>query len=477
MSVKFSEDYFKSFTKEKFRDTINALSARFDMNLDVDKIVDQNKDATPAELRRLCENPELLVLNSEPEDEEATEALADYSCIAPSQKVVVVHRPLPETKAIHNRVASINKDVLIDTQDDRFIDILGDIKWCNSYHDMTDRLDKLTGNYFTATRAMVMDLQIAITGFFSDEVYNRKFLTFFNNNMRHWLSICARYDDNDIINPLKAIVIIKEVIDEHLNTRVVNDAVTDRVVHDVLFRQINPSFNFKTFKEYIYNYIDEYRGLYSDFYMYLLKKANSITTDKEFNQVYDEIHNITAAYPYIISTEATTKGASKVMKDVKDTGYKAYKTYKKHEENYDNQVTKLANFAKKMVFGDKREEIIEGKKWTVMGILKKVLGTVALFSFNPVVGLIGTVVLYATDKKMTYEERMKILKELENELAMINEKIEDAKAAGDNQAKYQLMRTANELSEAINKIRIAAKRGATAKATVRQALTGGGTGA
>ena len=491
--INFSEEYFKSFNIEKFRDTINALSARFGLNLDVDKIVDEHKDAMPAELRRLCENPdELIQLYSKQEEstEEATESLADYASLGntPAKRIRVAPKtytlgPVTDSKD----VVFPSKDVLLDTQDDKFIEILSDIKWNNQFHDMAERLDKLTGNYFTATRVMISDLDQRIIGFFSDNlIFNRKFHVYFDKEMRELLSICARYDNNDTINPIKALVVIKELIDIHLNIRVVNDAVTDRMTHDRLFRQVNPSFNFKTFKEYIFKLIDDNRGIYADFYINTLKRANSITSDDETKMIYDIVHNISSDYAYIISTEAAdpskvksgnTKAASKVMKDLKDGGYKAYKIYLKHEQNYDNQAQKLADMLKRMVFGDKKEQVIEGKTWTPIGILKKLLGTVALFSINPVLGAIASIVLHATDKKLTHEARMEILKELENELAMINEKIEDAKAAGDNKAKYQLMRVANELSEAINKIRVAAKASDNIKATVKQTLGGGGTGA
>ena len=484
--INFSEEYFKSFNIEKFRDTINAISARFGLNLDVDKIVDEHKDAMPAELRRLCENPDQLIqLYSKQEEstEEATESLADFASLGntPARRINVA----PRTYTL----GPINKEALMDTQDEKFIEILSDIKWSNEFHDKTDRLDKLTGNYFTATRVLVMDLEKAISGFFSDNlIYNKKFTSYFDKKMRHCLSICARYDDNESVSPIKAIVLIKEIIDNHLNDKIANNPSVDRLSYDVLLRQIDPSLKFKSFKAFIYRYIDDNRGIYADFYNDLLKRANSITTDEEAKMVYDIVHNLTSEYAYIISTEASeanpnkvksgnTKAASKVMKDLKDNGYKAYKIYLKHEQNYDNQATKLADMLKRMVFGDKREQVIEGKTWTPMGILKKLLGTVALFSINPVLGAIASIVLHATDKKLTHEARMEILKELENELAMINEKIEDAKAAGDNKAKYQLMRVANELSEAINKIRIAAKSSDNVKATVKQTLGGGGTGA
>ena len=43
-------------------------------------------------------------------------------------------------------------------------------------------------------------------------------------------------------------------------------------------------------------------------------------------------------------------------------------------------------YLKKMIVGDKRKEIIEGRKFTPIGLLKKLLGGYVVFSINPIVG-------------------------------------------------------------------------------------------
>ena len=47
-----------------------------------------------------------------------------------------------------------------------------------------------------------------------------------------------------------------------------------------------------------------------------------------------------------------------------------------------------------------------------------------------------------------------ILNELELELKMVKEKIEDARSAGDNEKKYQLMRIENSIEKNIQHIRL-----------------------
>lgn len=133
--------------------------------------------------------------------------------------------------------------------------------------------------------------------------------------------------------------------------------------------------------------------------------------------------------------------------------YHAYKNYKNNEQKVDDQITKMCSAAKRLAIGDVRTEIIEGKKVSAIGLLKKALGTAAVFSFGPIKGLIILVIRYALKKGVSNSERRKILLELQVELDMVKEKIEDARGDGNRQAKYALMRTKAELEAAIGKIR------------------------
>ena len=119
----------------------------------------------------------------------------------------------------------------------------------------------------------------------------------------------------------------------------------------------------------------------------------------------------------------------------------------------DSQISKAASAMKRAVVGDARTEIIEGRRFSALGLLKKLLGTVAIFSFSKIAGVIAIVVMVATKKKTTESEKKKILSELETELEIIEEKINDARGDDNRQAKYALMRTRNELRDAINRIR------------------------
>lgn len=146
------------------------------------------------------------------------------------------------------------------------------------------------------------------------------------------------------------------------------------------------------------------------------------------------------------------KEVSARMNSAEKKIYKAYKTYKNAEEKVDSQITKGANALKGVVTGNVREEIIEGKKFSAIGLLKKLLGTVALFSYSKIKFVIFLVIRFALKKSTTESERKKILMEIDTEIVMLEEKINDARGDNNRQAKYAMMRTKKELENA--KVRI-----------------------
>jgi hypothetical protein len=151
--------------------------------------------------------------------------------------------------------------------------------------------------------------------------------------------------------------------------------------------------------------------------------------------------------------------------------YKAYRNYKDNQDKVDSQMSKAVEWGKKLLIGDVKTEIIEGKKFSAMSLLKSALASAALFSVNWMAALIAIAVKYALKKSVTMSERKKIILELEGELEMIDEKIEDAKSDGDREAKYSMMRTRTELKNALDKIKYGVeadqKSVNTAKSTIR----------
>ena len=132
---------------------------------------------------------------------------------------------------------------------------------------------------------------------------------------------------------------------------------------------------------------------------------------------------------------------------------KGYNTYKRNEMQVDNQLGKIISAAKKGFIGDTRTEIIEGKEFSPITLLKRVLRTAAVFHFSKIGGLLYILVGKVMKGKAYVTERKKMLLELEEEIEIIAEKIEDAKSDNNRKAKYNLMRTKKELENARDRIK------------------------
>jgi hypothetical protein len=159
--------------------------------------------------------------------------------------------------------------------------------------------------------------------------------------------------------------------------------------------------------------------------------------------------------PQIEATQSK-KGYSRTSKTQAEKErkiYSAYKKYKDYEEKIDSQLSKMLVSAKDAFTQDKTEEIIEGKKFSPIGLLKKVLTSAAIFSFSKVAGFTHLVLRYTLNKKRTNKQRQNILIDIQNEITILDEKIDDAKGDGNRQAKYALMRTRSELQRTYEKIK------------------------
>ena len=101
-----------------------------------------------------------------------------------------------------------------------------------------------------------------------------------------------------------------------------------------------------------------------------------------------------------------------------------------------------------------RREIIEGKNYSVMTLLKQILGGFMVFSTSKIAFILLLIVRMCKSGKVKRSEKKKILMELEGELQMIDEKIRDASADGNREAKYALMRNKINLENAISRIKM-----------------------
>ena len=181
------------------------------------------------------------------------------------------------------------------------------------------------------------------------------------------------------------------------------------------------------------------------------------------------------SFDYIAATESTNvkdddmdvdervsdkrKVSRKVREVVRKSETKvtaAYKKYKANEDDVDTKLTKLVKTAKNIVLGnpeEARRQIVEGKGYSVVSILKKILGGYAIFSVSKVAFFLVLITRWCNSGKIKRAEKKKILMELESELDMINEKIKDAAYDGNREAKYALMRNKHNVENAITRIK------------------------
>lgn len=133
--------------------------------------------------------------------------------------------------------------------------------------------------------------------------------------------------------------------------------------------------------------------------------------------------------------------------------FNAYKKYKNAEEKVDNALTKGIQVIKRALTGDQAAVIIEGKKFSPIGFLKKAILTIGVFNYSKIGAILLLIVSRVLKKKNNQAERQRLLSELTSELEMINEKIEDARGDGNREAKYSLMRTKQAYENAIRRIK------------------------
>lgn len=119
---------------------------------------------------------------------------------------------------------------------------------------------------------------------------------------------------------------------------------------------------------------------------------------------------------------------------------------------------------KKADANERRNIIIQGGvypkvwRWLKRGI-GLLIGGAAGVAFSPAaiatgIAFIGWV---ASDKLLDKRERAKILRELEDEIQIVNEKIDDSRGDENKQKKYELMRIRNDLKRTQDKIRLGLK--------------------
>lgn len=122
-------------------------------------------------------------------------------------------------------------------------------------------------------------------------------------------------------------------------------------------------------------------------------------------------------------------------------------------EPMEKYVTQMYQKLKKADSDERREIIIKGGvapkviRWVKRGIGLAVGAAVGtIIPAASVVTGIALLGFIATDKKLDAREKRKILAEIDDELTIVNEKIDDSRSDENKQNKYELMRIRNELT-------------------------------
>lgn len=178
---------------------------------------------------------------------------------------------------------------------------------------------------------------------------------------------------------------------------------------------------------------------------------NEIETDKEAKKIAKKAQR---------DEDKEHKQHQRVQKynDTKNNISNAWTKFKNKEEAIDNQLDKITRGLKDIVFDTNskktREDVIQGgKHWTPIQVLGRVLIGYGVFSWSKIGAIALLVTRHYTRKNCTKQERRKAIVELEHEIKIVEEKINDAQANGDQKAKYALMRTKNSLESSLDQIR------------------------
>ena len=160
-------------------------------------------------------------------------------------------------------------------------------------------------------------------------------------------------------------------------------------------------------------------------------------------------------------SRSANKAEAKAIKNVGGTISQVRKAGKEAITPMEKFINSSIEKIKKADQNERRNILIKGGilpkvwRWLKRGIVL-IAGGAAGAVFTPAaiatgIAFIGWV---ASDKYLDHRERSKLLKELEDEIQIVNEKIDDSRGDENKQNKYELMRIRNDLKRTQDKIRL-----------------------
>lgn len=200
---------------------------------------------------------------------------------------------------------------------------------------------------------------------------------------------------------------------------------------------------------------------------------NEEITEKEFKENLDTIYRCSKRLGILEEAANIKRGPNSTMHKVSTKVEKGVRNFSNNaRDRYDNHKRSTAGIQKakehiektinypirKFLEQDKearKKRIIQGGfraqiwKWLNIAIKSGLVG----FAINPLAGAITAIGLAALDKRTDVKTKRQILKELETEIKLCEEKIEDAKAEAQKQEKYKLMRIRDKLQNEYERIK------------------------
>ena len=152
------------------------------------------------------------------------------------------------------------------------------------------------------------------------------------------------------------------------------------------------------------------------------------------------------------------KGVRKVQHGVKQASTnakRAVEPIKKTVNSVQDQFERTIDKIKQMDMEERREKLIKGgvranlKRIIRAGIVTAAVNAVGGWWYAAV-ALIGQIFI---DKKIDHRIKKEVVDDIDNNMKLLEEKIDDAKSEGNKQAKYQLMRQKAALEKESNRIR------------------------
>ena len=186
--------------------------------------------------------------------------------------------------------------------------------------------------------------------------------------------------------------------------------------------------------------MDEFKNCDYDAY---LKLCAGLDPNKDLGDDIEELPATEVSYQ---------KSGSSIQKIDVRAGYKLVQD---NVVKFNEQAGKMLKALKEFVLGTANMDyvVIEGKKFTFFGLVKKLIGGVALFSWSKIGAVCVLIVRWVAKSKASKQSKRKMLFLLNEEIEIVTEKIDDARSAGDNKAKYALMRSKKELENARDRIK------------------------